>query len=835
MANETLLFRKGLQANLADVSKCPIKPGAISITIDEPGMYVDLPANPALGHANAYRVRIGDVITVSTLKQLSELNLQNLTPDDLSDDGTNPLSKKINSYSSSALYYVSDQNMLLKYNATTEKFIWINDTSSLAENISALQSTVSQIDTRLGNLETEVGDPKSGNNNATGLYKYIDDADKALQDQIDDIKGGSGGTSLSGLKDALDAEIEARKQGDQDLNSTLTGVNTRLSTAESNLSNLTTTVANNKTAIEQALANEKTAREQADTALGNRIKDYEDNKSKFALAENLTSVSNKLNQLDTEVGNPANPAGGGNATGIYKLLDDEKAAREQADTNLGSRIKALEDLDIDDTYATKGELSALEKGKVQTNAENIQSLQNNLSQNYYTTGQVYNKTEIDQKVNGLNTSIGTAQSNAEAKAAELVAAEAKSREDKDKELAEAISNISTNIGSNYATKTELNTAVTNLEKYADQAEADAITEAVSQANAHTNSEISKLSQTVNQNKTDLQGNIDDINTNLTNNYYTKSQLYTKGEIDNIKTNLEKYADQAEADALSEATKLVNAEKTARENADKGLQESISGISTNLSSNYYTKTEIDGKETALNSAITKAKNDAIAAAKTETTTQVQAEAAARATAISNAKTELSGAITEVSNRVTAIDNEIGDKKTSTTAATGMYKYIDDGDAATLEAAKAFALEKLQAAEAMVYMGTVTGANDAAIQNALAAKTNVEAGHVWVVGSLTETYRPGDLFVADKDGSGTGNKLAWSTDNWIHIKTGYDATLEQWFEHTTNSNKVQLKSISNIQNGSISFAADSNSSTKVTVTSSNAGKDATVTIGMMWEDF
>ena len=128
---ENLIFRKGLQASLAAL---PIKPGAISITIDEPGMYIDLPANAALGHANDYRVRIGDVITVQTIGELADL--KNLTPENLSDDGgTTSLSGRISEYSSSALYYVADKNMLLKYNSQSGKFVWINDTSSLQSQI----------------------------------------------------------------------------------------------------------------------------------------------------------------------------------------------------------------------------------------------------------------------------------------------------------------------------------------------------------------------------------------------------------------------------------------------------------------------------------------------------------------------------------------------------------------------------------------------------------------------------------------------------------------------------------------------------------------------------
>jgi hypothetical protein len=96
MAQEKLLLRKGLHADLVNAAKCPITPGAISITTDEPGIYIDLAADA--NHISDYRVRIGDVIVVPELE-----NLLKSTATDAQ------------KFSSNALYYANDKNVLCKY------------------------------------------------------------------------------------------------------------------------------------------------------------------------------------------------------------------------------------------------------------------------------------------------------------------------------------------------------------------------------------------------------------------------------------------------------------------------------------------------------------------------------------------------------------------------------------------------------------------------------------------------------------------------------------------------------------------------------------------------
>jgi hypothetical protein len=59
--NINLLFRRGA---MADLKNAAIVPGAISITTDEPGLYLDLAGTEAGADGVAKRIRLGDIITV---------------------------------------------------------------------------------------------------------------------------------------------------------------------------------------------------------------------------------------------------------------------------------------------------------------------------------------------------------------------------------------------------------------------------------------------------------------------------------------------------------------------------------------------------------------------------------------------------------------------------------------------------------------------------------------------------------------------------------------------------------------------------------------------------
>jgi hypothetical protein len=95
---------------------------------------------------------------------------------------------------------------------------------------------------------------------------------------------------------------------------------------------------------------------------------------------------------------------------------------------------------------------------------------------------------------------------------------------------------------------------------------------------------------------------------------------------------------------------------------------------------------------------------------------------------------------------------------------------------------------------------------------------------------EQVRPGDLLIATaKDGAvedaDTG-KLPAAGLEWAHIKTGYDASLEQ--SVTTVDGKIQLTSAVGANNGQVEFVSDGSAATV-------AVANNIVTIGMAWEDF
>ena len=393
MAGETLMFRKGTQQALKNLA---ITPGAISITIDEPGMYIDLPAGH--GHAADYRVRIGDVITVKTLKELEELkaNPNNISPEDLyvNNDENDTLDLHLNEYSKSALYYVEDHNMLLKYNGTN--FVWVNNVSDLRDLIAGLRYDVDA-------LTAVVGEAADGDKEATGLFKKIDDetarateAEADLQAQINALTGTGSDSdlTLTSLKAALDQEIANREAKDvlqdaatnglvddvqqaqadievlegveaghyQELKTAIETEAGRADTAEkanaSAIEALAGTVAGNKTAIEGAVAGlqanveseverveglitaETAARETAvsgvDTKLTNEV-----NRATQA-EEGISAVADAAKKIaDTNA--LAISGIQGDIVDINAAITTEASTARDAEAALGARIKAFED------------------------------------------------------------------------------------------------------------------------------------------------------------------------------------------------------------------------------------------------------------------------------------------------------------------------------------------------------------------------------------------------------------------------------------------------------------------------------------------------------------
>ena len=429
MANESLMFKKGLLQNLPSTKQA----GTVYITTDERAMYVDISATE--------RIRLGDFIEVT-----NESDLQNA---------------KYQPYSTTALYYVSSSNKLLKYKGTSgseASFTVINTTAAIEGNLNALtqrvganEVAITGLQTNLGNLTTTVTNNKTATDkaiadeearakaaekvNADAITAEVERAKKAEQANATNISGLQ--TSVTNLdknkadKTALQAETEARIAADNTLTTNLGKVADRTTTLEgtvgnsskglvkdvADLKNTTSQQGNTITQMQQnhadlasTVSNQgsrlSTVEGVVGDSTGGLVKDVADLRSDLtksdgeisALKTRATNIETKNSQQDTaisglqqQVGKAA--ASGQAATGLYLAIDQLKAKDNSIDqeiTNLKNADTALDGRvdDLETNSATKTELG-------QTNT-NLTNFQNTVAATYVT------KTDYNAKMTALD-------------------------------------------------------------------------------------------------------------------------------------------------------------------------------------------------------------------------------------------------------------------------------------------------------------------------------------------------------------------------------------------------------------------------------------------------
>ena len=324
---DTLLLRKGSLANLASLEKIA---GAISITTDIPGIYLDTSANE--------RIRIGDFIPVATLSVLNTL-------------ATNG---RLSKY---ALYYVEDQNLLIRYSETavanddgtfSPGLVWINNHTSLEESIETASTTANSAlttannnTTAITNLQQAIG---GSYNSSDTVYKDInavktsigssDDATTAntvygtinkevaaLSDRIDAITGDETG-SLAELQDQID-----------DLVTEDTSINNLIKKIYGN--NNTIPENNNKTIHQNAV--DIGNLQQADNAINSLIKKIYGNNNTIPENNNKTIHQNATDIVAIKGEGWTDETIKGNATDI---------------SNINTRIDNLVKIDNDNSYSS---------------------------------------------------------------------------------------------------------------------------------------------------------------------------------------------------------------------------------------------------------------------------------------------------------------------------------------------------------------------------------------------------------------------------------------------------------------------------------------------------
>ena len=218
--------------------------------------------------------------------------------------------------------------------------------------------------------------------------------------------------------------------------------------------------------------------------------------------------------------------------------------------------------------------------------------------------------------------------------------------------------------------------------------------------------------------------------------------------------------------------------------------------------------------------TKALSDA-AAAKTQADKGVSDAAAAKSAADTAQDTADANTseIAKLKGAVGTAKKGTGDGTEGNDAATGLYKVIEDSNTA-LEAKLSAEIDAdIRAANAMEYAGTIESASDI-------PTSGVKNGATYVIGTSFGSYAAGDMLIAQGNENPDTGLIANPT--WAHVKSGYDASLDQ--QLTGANNKIMLSNgVRNDEDaaGAITFAATGSASVEV--------KNNTVTVGMVWEDF
>lgn len=280
--------------------------------------------------------------------------------------------------------------------------------------------------------------------------------------------------------------------------------------------------------------------------------------------------------------------------------------------------------------------------------------------------------------------------------------------------------------------------------------------------------------------------------------------------EDIKTKADKSTVEGLSNNLSALTNTVNTLNTTVTDSTTGLVKKVGDLENTL----------NNSSTGLSTRVTNLENnkaDKTALAEVKKT----ADAAATKTYVEGEVSKLNNTINTLqSNKadITYVDGLVGKPANGNTAATGVYKYVDDEVAEVNSTLNS----KIEAANAMVFKGTIDAWSDL-------PTSNVSIGDTYIVSETASVskdntvYYAGDLLVA----TGTEiNGVITSGLAWQHVKTGYTGYHEA--KLTGSNNAIKLTGYTNQALGSVAIESTS-SNIKVSIA------DNKISIGMEWEPF
>lgn len=595
--------------------------------------------------------------------------------------------------------------------------------------------------------------------------------------------------------------------GTDDLKASLTALTNRVSAAEGKI----TTAEGKITALETASTSHGTTIEALKAAIGmNEEGEVE------GLAGEVADLKTDLNTLEGEVDGISSKV-----TANETAIKANAAAAKKAQDDLAEHASTAEA-----TYAKKGDS--------------------------YLKSETYTKAEVDAAIDAdvlveTNRAKAAEEANANAAAAAATAAqEAKdiangkidlagvealgyvTKTDAEKYTDDAIASEVSRADGKYATKTALDAVDAKAIKNA----GDISTINTALKSVVTKDELAgKNYATTTQVATAKSEAISEAATDAANKYATLTALGTTNEavataqkkaddaytLAGQKTTTAEVKDQIEAYGYATTTQVATAKSEAiakaKEDGDKAY--AVKSIEQTVAGHTASLATLNGAATVAGS-VAEAKAAADAANENANTrvltsdfnsfkeTNSQAIAAAKkagddAAAVASANTQ---SIAGHETRIKSLEDNSATKTELANAKTDLEKKITD---------------EINAANAMEYIGGIGS------QTELNAVVSAKEGDTYVVTSKFGAYHPGDLLIATGE---EGDDGLLTTITWTHVKTGYDASLEQKIE--TVDGKIQLSSVAGANNGQIEFVA-ADSAASVTVANNK------VTIGMVWEDF
>lgn len=680
-----LLFKKGSFADFKTKVKTATE-GAFYLTEDEGGLYI--------GKADGSTQRIqGSVIVCKDI-----------------DDMINTVGEP--PYSTDVIYFSANDNALLRYNGA--KWVQLNETAEgVAGKIKDLNTKITDLDNRVSTAEGE-----------------IDGLQEGLANEITN-RGTSEAALQTEYKDLIQKETSRADAAEKANAQAILGLDGRVEAAETAITSHTTDISNLQTAV-----NGKTTMAEVE-AKGYATKAYVDTQD--------DALKGKASDANTAV-----TIYGARALAQKGISDAEVASK--AATDAGTAAATAQKAAEDEATRAKGVEAGL---RTDVDSKVAQS--------------VYDKkmSSLDESISGHANRLTATENTANAA------------------LPRAGGIVTGNVSFTQNAKLTIADAPTEDTHAANKGYVDSKITEVNSAASGLSSKIDDLTEVVGENTTNISSNADAIQNvqNALNSYKTAndtavgkkldssvaaSTYATKTELNTAKSDLiGTEGDGAlSANTIVGAKELANAAQSAAETAQSAAKAAQGAADQAQTTADQAKIQADTNK----NDIAKEIKDRVAAIDTLTTTVSNNKTAiekALATETSERKaadTALGGRIDTVQSSYLALDGTktmTGDLKMGGKKITGLAEGTADTDAATVSYVK----KQMQAADAMVFQG-VLGTGDGQIK--ALPTTGVQKGWTYKVG-VANTYGPisakvGDLII----NSGEDNE----TPVWTHVTSGYE---------------------------------------------------------------